>query len=344
MPSWMRIFGLLAWGGMSFGTVIVRDECNNELVKTALQWEHVTLPDLGEAILQYSPVLFQGNAIMEPRYGICIPCTMPLLDVSPTKINFNSLPFWEKDVLTPDLILRASIAERNPIAYFNFYLVYSQTEIRLLGQIKSHRFAAYMNAFQVFGNINTKSKKLTEQEGLVTDLLKNEGFSFVSRPERPHQRNPEGILLVHEMGFRRIEGIRDVETDQALYQNFLAQMKYTVEFKSPEGKGGSQKLAARLTDSMKDGGQSPYVIVDARNTNATRTNAIEAIELLIHWIQYNWLSRSAIREVRIVGPNFDYHFTLWSDDAMPSVRLLPPTPEPPVNMNMASKVTIGVVD
>ncbi len=181
-----------------------------------------------------------------------------------------------------------------------------------------------------FGTIDETQKQLLEREKPTAEFLRLEGHSFVSLPELPNQRNPEGIIL-YRIPIRKPVQLKKLEIAELkikknlfrgvgikafdIYRFDTVEKQVEVEFKSPDSLNVSSKgLINLLAGSLRNGGQAPYIVLDLRRANVAEVESIRAVSKLLGMIRENWHSGwgDRIYELRVIGNGFDHFFQFFN--------------------------------
>lgn len=147
------------------------------------------------------------------------------------------------------------------------------------------------------GTVDESQSRFLPQEQPAVEMLRSEGHSILRLKEVPGRPNPEGVL--------RFRG-RDENTVE----------RFPFEIKTPDRRTCPRTVRNCVWESLKRGGQAPYLLVDARATDLTEAGSIEAVRELVRgfWKKRDLAMHRKLRELRIVGRDFDETYVFFSLD------------------------------
>ncbi len=244
--------------------------------------------------LEYTPLL---SAILSLSHS----ADVPIIYRPVFLYSFNELPLWHgfvrieshfKDLPTP--------------RFREAVLVYNRTERRtlvdmaLLGPlVRSHP-----------GSIDESQRVFLARERPTAELLAMEGHQLRARPEAINQRSPEADMDTHAASM-----VSRLEPGSQTHALVPTTHTSTVEFKKC-GTGRSDTLKNLVAESLKRGGQSPRIVLDARETTLTPEESERTAKRVVGHLQAHWDRGypERLHELRILGPDFDHVFVLLTEE------------------------------
>lgn len=212
--------------------------------------------------------------------------------------GFASLPNWER--FHP-------LHSTTPVQLREVVLVYNRTERRAVAEIALLGLPA-----PKAGVIDETERSFLERERPTAELLCSEGRHVISKMEEVGTRNAEACLKTIDSQI-----VECGLGEQVQYATVPIVLLSTVEFKRTD-RGRSGTLLELVAKSLKRGGQSPNIILDARDTELTPEESERTIKRVIGYLQTHWDRGypDRLRELRIVGPDFDHLYVLVVEDEL----------------------------
>lgn len=150
---------------------------------------------------------------------------------------------------------------------------------------------------RVWGKLDESRKKLTDAERETAQVLLADGWDINAWPEVQNDgRNPEGHAV------RRSYFLGDPEFPT--FESIL------VEFKTLDPGADSDTIVKRVLESLRDGGQAPYIVVDLRKAGTSESEALRSAARLRGAIMQKMAKGQdhewRLFELRLVGNGYDH--------------------------------------